>query len=341
MPAYGIPGVSTTRRTSLVVGAFVLVAVIATGVVWRSITPTHDAGTIQIQLRTSFAGDGIVAGTGVRLNGVQIGRVSAVDSSPGGSQTITLALQQNASTGLSDAVDIEYAPANLFGISEVVLRRGDGGAPLADGAVVDLTAPDRVSDATMGSLLRTMSDTTLTVLTPQLSEVLTQIGTDVRAFAPFIEAMVGVSRAVADTQRFPSSFLIEQYAAFFDGIAKFGSGFVQLIDQVYGIDMLRNDRALFDTGVGLVVDQLLPLVSDVLGTAQGYVSGYADTTAVVLGQLARTVPDPGRSHADLTELLDRLDRTFAPTPQGPQVGVELVVRGMPGVMVPLLGGGTR
>ncbi|QIS04339.1 Mce family protein [Nocardia brasiliensis] len=293
---------------------------------------------MRMQLRTSHIGEGIVAGAGVRLNGVVVGRITDVDSTPGGTQLITLAVDRSQLFGLSDSVQVEYAPANLFGISEIVLRRRPGGAELHEGAVVDLTAAGRVNDVTMGSLLRLLSQNSLTVLTPQLTDMLTRLGTDLQAFAPLIEAMVGVSRAVADTQRYPASFLTEQYAAFLDGVANFGDGFVKLINEVYHIDVLRNDRARFDVGVGLVVDQLFPELSRLFGTADRYLGGYSDAVAVLLGQLARTVPDPDRSHAELSELIDRLDRTFGSTPDGPQVGVDILMRAVPGIAVPLLGG---
>ena len=329
-PLYGMPGVSTSRRTSLIVGVITLILVVIAGLVWRSFATASDDSSIHVQLRTKVTGDGVSDGTGVRLNGTQIGNVTAVDSEPDGTRVITLGLDRSALMGLTDNLRIEYAPANLFGISEVILHRVDGGSPLADGAAVDLTGNERVRDSTMGSMLRSLSATTTTVLTPQLTDVITKISTDFDAFAPFVETLVSVSRAVADSQRYSSSFLIEQYASFFNGAAVFGSGFVELIDRIYHIDVLRNDRDRFDVGVSLVVDQLFPLIRDVLGTARGSLSGYADNLAVVLGQLAQTVPRPGQSHAELTELLDRLDRTFRETPSGPQVDAELLLRGLPG-----------
>ena len=330
MPIYGMPGVSTSRRTSMIVGIITVVLVLVACLVWRAIASAPDDSSIHVQLRTKVTGDGVSDGTGVRLNGTQVGKVIAVDGSPDGTRVITLGLDRTALIGLTDRLRIEYAPANLFGISEVVLHRGEGGTPLADGAEVDLTGDERVRDATMGTMLRTLSATTMTVLTPQLTDVLNKISTDFDAFAPFVEALVSVSRAVADSQQYPSSFLIQQYASFFNGAAQFGSGFVELIDRIYHIDVLRNDRERFDIGVSLVVDQLFPLIRDVLGTARGSLSGYADSLAGVLGQLAQTVPRPNQSHAELTELIDRLDRTFRPTPTGPQVDAELLLRGLPG-----------
>ncbi|MEC3919390.1 MlaD family protein [Nocardia sp. CDC160] len=340
MPAYGMPGVPTSRRGALVVGAVVIVALIVVAFVWRGVATRRDGSEMRIQLHTSAIGDGVVPGAGVRLNGVQVGKITKVDSVPGGTQLLTLALNRSQLFGLGDDFRVDYAPANLFGISELILRRGPGGTPLHDGSTVDLTAAGRVTDSTMGNLLRSLAATSQNVLTPQLTDALNRTSTDIEAFAPLIEAMVGVSRAVADTQQYPSSFLIQQYGSFFNGVAVFGHGFVKLVNEIYHIDVLRNDRAHFDTGVSLVVDDLFPKISALGRTAEEYLNGYTDGLSVLLGQLARMVPDSARTQADLRDLLDRLDRTFQSTPDGPRVGLDVVVKGMPGLAVPLLGGAT-
>lgn len=340
MPAYSMPGTTMTQGRSLIAGVLVLAVLIAAITGWRALAPDRDAGMLRIRLHTSRIGEGIGSGAGVRLNGVQIGDVTGITALPDGDQLISLALRRDQLGHLRDSVRVEYAPSNLFGISEVVLHREPGGSPLHDGSVVDLTGR-RVADDTMGNLLRSMAQVISAVLTPQLTTLLNQAGSDIAAFAPLLRAVAGVSRAVADTQRFGSAFLIRQYASFLDGVGNFASGFIQLIDQVYHIQVLRTDRAHFDVGVALVADQLFPLISTLGWTAQGYLGGYADRAAGLLGTLAHTVPDPDRAHADLTELLARLDRAFRGTPDGPQLGVEVLVRGMPGLAVPLLGGPAR
>ncbi|NNH72775.1 Mce family protein [Nocardia uniformis] len=289
-------------------------------------------------MRTSGIGDGVVPGAEVRLTGVTVGTIASVDSPQRGQQLVTLSLRPSKLHGLTDSFDIDYAPSNLFGISSIVLKRRSGGNLLHDSAIVDLTATGRVTDVTMGNLLRGLSATATDILTPRLTELLTKAGADLAAFTPIIQALISVSRAVADSQRFPSSFLIEQYGAFFDGVAKFSDGTIKLIYEVYGIDVLRTDRAHFDVGVGLVTDQLFPYVANLGWTAQKYLSGYTDTFGTLLNQLALMVPAPGRSATNLTELLDRWNRTFTDTPTGPELNLAITLRGVPGLAVPLLGG---
>ncbi|MDJ0392669.1 mammalian cell entry protein [Rhodococcus sp. G-MC3] len=337
MPTYGLPGATATRHSAIVVGALTLVACVVLVFAVRSVNNARQPDPLQIQLRTSQIGDGIAPGVGVRLNGVHIGTVAAVDAKLGGTQLLTLALDRTQVAGLTDSFHVDYAPSNLFGISEVVLKEEAEGYPLVNGALVDLTKSARVRDVTMGNLLRSLSDTTLTVITPELTDTLNQFASSLDSFTPLLEAMVSVSTAIADTQRYPSSFLIQQYGAFFVGVGGFTDGMIKLVDRIYNIDAVRNDRERFDTGVSLVIDDLFPGISGLLNTADSYLGGYADTFAVLVGQVAQTVPEPGQSHADLSALLDRLDRSFRPTIDGPAIGLDILLRETPVLAVPLLG----
>ncbi|TLF94972.1 MCE family protein [Nocardia cyriacigeorgica] len=289
-------------------------------------------------MRTNGIGDGITPGAEVRLNGVKVGRIDEIAGQPNGQQLITLTLKPSELFGLTDSFDVNYAPSNLFGISEVTIKRRSGGTPLRGGELIDLTAPGRVQDVTMGNLLRQMAAVTTEVLTPELTRLLTQASANIAAFTPMIQAIMSVSRSVADTQRYPSSFLIAQFASFLNGTGIFAENTIKLINEVYHLDALRDPR--FDIGVSLVVDQLFPMISDLGWTAKADFNGWSDGLGVLVGQLAEMVPAPARSSADLAELLNRLDASFQDTPNGPQLGLDVVLRGVPAVAVPLLGGKT-
>ncbi len=333
-----MPGVGTSRRAARILGviATVLAMVVALGWHWGS--TARESQDMRIQLRTNRIGDGVVHGAEVRLNGVTVGSVTDIAAKPGGQQLIMVSLNPAQLFGLTDSFDVDYAPSNLFGISEITLKRRSGGSALRNGALVDLTAAGRVNDVTMGNLLRALSVNASDVLTPEMTELLNRASADLTAFTPMIQAVVNVSRAVADTQRYPPSFLIEQYASFFNGVSKFADGTIRLVYEVYSINVLRNDRARFDVGVGLVVDDLFPLISKLGWTAKDHLTAYSDAFTTLLNQLAQMVPNPAQSSADITELLNRLNLAFRDTPEGPELGLAVTLRGIPGLAVPLLGG---
>ncbi|WP_433526287.1 MlaD family protein [Nocardia pseudovaccinii] len=339
MPNYGLPGVTMGRRGSRALGATALVVAVGVTLAWNGYRNQPDGERMRVQLRTEQIGEGIAEGTAVRFDGVDVGTITDIASIGTGRQLITLDLDRAQTAGLTEDLTVDYAPENLFGISAVTLRRADGGAPLRSGSVVDLAGAhaNRVRDATMGRLLRALTETSTEVFTPQFAEVLQTFSGELRAFTPILEAAVMLSRAVADTQRYPSSFLIDQYASFCDGLGSFTSATFKLLKSVLDIEVLRNDRAKYDASILMITGQAFPAIGTVGDIARQHFSGYGDMLAPFVAALAATVPDPGRSHAELTELIQRLDRIFADTSDGTALNAAVTLRGVPGIAVPLLG----
>ena len=324
MPAYGLPGVTTDQRKARRLAAIAMVCVVAVVAGWQIRDALKHPDVFRIRLFTNIVGDGVVPGTDVVLSGITIGKVSEIDPTPDGRQLITLALRPSNVAGLTDSLDIDYAPSNLFGISAVVLKRRPGGTALRMSQILDLTADDRVADVTVGTMLRELAASGNEVFTPQLADLARRAATDLKAFTPTLESMISVGRAIADTQRYPSSFLIAQYAEFIKGIAVFTGSTVRLVNDVYHMDVLRHEGELFDVGVTLVVDRLFPMLSDVFGTLHKY-AGNADGTTALLHQISLLNPDPERTREGAGELIRRIDQMLVNTPTGPELNVPVTV----------------
>ncbi|MEV6558192.1 MlaD family protein [Nocardia sp. NPDC051756] len=339
MPTYGIPGVSITKRRARIRGLLVIAVITTIALTWTVATRAGSDDGLILVLRTEEVGDGIVTGTQVRLDGVAVGQVERIDISRWGAQQITLRLNSSRLPGVTDNVAVNYAPTNLFGISEIALKRRAGGAPLHSGQLIDLSG-DRaagVQDVTMGNLIRSLSRTTTHVLTPQLTETLTTLAADLEAFTPLLEAMITTGQIIADTQVYPASFLLGQYGSTLAGAAPMITGTVQILDTLTNIDILKTQRPLFDVTIKTAVEQLFPVLADLLFTAQRYADGYAGMLTPVFARSAQLVPTPQLTSAQLRELLARLDNSFTDAPGGPMLNLALTLRGVPAVSVPLLG----
>ncbi|WP_433662324.1 MlaD family protein [Nocardia sp. CA-128927] len=335
MPNYTIPGVATTSKRARILGLVAAVIVAVLGIAGSQLRDTSEGKRLEIRLRTDQIGEGVTSGTSVRVEGVAVGEVLAVSSVEQGRQLLTLGLDRDQIAGLTDAITVDYSPENLFGISAVTLRPGSGGTPLRADAVIDLVG--KVQDSTMGALLRQLTQTSTDVFTPRLADLLREFSGDLRAFTPILQAMVTMSRAIADTQIYPPSFLLDQYASFFGGLGTFSSATLTLLNSILSIEVFNNDRARYDASVSMVTDQAFPAIAALGGVARAHFTGYADMFTPLVAALAATVPTPDRSHAQLSELIDRLDRIFADTPDGPKVNLAVTLRGVPGIAVPLLG----
>jgi hypothetical protein len=339
MPKYGMPGVTVDRTRSRVIGVLVLALAVVVAGTCLVVSKFRDDDRLRVVLQTEQIGDGIVAGTEVRLNGVTVGTVEHVEPGEAGQQLITLQLNDSRLFGITDSLGIDYAPANLFGISEVELVRGTGGDALREGETIDLAGDnaDKVEDATMGALIRSLTQTTTKVLTPQLTEMLRTFAYDLEAFTPLLESIIAIGRLVTETQRFAPSFLIGEFGSALTGAAPLVGGTIELLDRINQTEVLRNQQPLFDSGIRMIVDDMFPAVSTAGITAQRYFTGYADMLGPLVSIAAQMVPNAQLSSAQLQQFISRLDAAFADSPEGPALSLALTLRGVPALSVPLLG----
>lgn len=339
MPKYGMPGVAVDKQRTRLIGvvAFgVIVAVLASVLLYRDLR--SDNG-LQITLHTEQIGDGVLTGTPVRMDGVQVGTVAAIAPDEQGTQRITLRLNPSQLHGLDDSMRVDYTPANLFGISEIGLRRGSGGSALRDDGVIDLTGSHAgaVFDATMGSMLRSLAQSGDSVLTPQMATVISQVSHDMKAFTPLAQSIIQVAQIVTDNQRMPPSELAGRLGPAFYGAGDFARTNELMVYVLRNNPRLQSNREAFDAGVRMHYGRLLPDIAGLGGALGGGLSGLTDELAPVLTLLAQMVPQPRQSGADLTELLRRLRAAMPDTPNGPVLNAEIDVSGMP-VLATLLGG---
>ncbi|WP_405489875.1 MlaD family protein [Nocardia sp. NBC_00511] len=340
MPNYGMPGVAVDRKRSMTVGAVALALVVAVVAAWSLYRSQESADGLAVTLRTEQIGDGVLPGTDVRVNGVVVGKVTDIVPDSHGTQRISLRLDDSRLFGLDDSLQVDYAPANLFGISEIDLRKGSGGSPLRAGAVLDRTGSHAadVYDATMGSILRSAAQVGGSVLTPQMASVIAQAAADTEAITPLIQALITAQRTITDNQKMPLSELMGALGPAFDGGGQFAGATVQVVDLLRSIPLLQQDRDGYDQRVALVTRQLLPALANTFAQAGTQLSGTTDALVPLLNALAQMVPQPQQSGADLRALLQRLNSAMPDNGQGPVLNVEVDLKGVPALGVPLLGG---
>ncbi|MGV9408394.1 MlaD family protein [Nocardia sp. NPDC003693] len=331
MPQYLMPGVVMTRKKSVKTGAAALTVIVVLVAAWTSVNTSTTDGRMHIAVHTEQLADGLAAGTTVRTRGVAIGEVVDIEPSSSGRLRLDLALERSALVELDDSLSVEFAPANLFGISEVELAPGHGGSPLTSGAVVDLTGEHatRVYDATLSALLREFSEATGQVLTPQLSNMLHQLSYGVGALTPLLRTVIALARTMSDTQRLPASLLANQFGHMLTGTGVFASATVEVFDSIRSNQPLRQDRPHFDATVNAVVNDLLPAAVALGSSGERYLDHYIAALVPALATVSATVPHPTQSAAELHELLTRLHRVFADGPTGPVLQASVAVRGVP------------
>ncbi|MGY0498180.1 hypothetical protein ACWZHB_06740 [Nocardia sp. FBN12] len=346
MPAYALPGTEVGPLRARVLGVLAVVLALLAALIWRILPDSVPDDQMRVALLVAEVGEGVGEGTDVRLDGVRVGSVSGIDSVGRSRQRITLTLSGSQLFGLTDALTIDYAPGNLFGISAVELHSMTGGTVLADESIVDLTerASDRVHDATLSALLKSTGQLTDEVLTPKLVELLSTVSRDLTAFEPLLQAIGTTARSYAETRQLPPSVLFEQFGSALTGLPPMLTGGLTLLNAEYTNkylavpDQLQRFSQMFKS----IQYELLPTVTELLSTSRTYFGEILPMISLVLDRLAASVSTPDRSAEQLSELITRLGNAFRDSPHGPVLSAEVELAGVPGVAAPLasmLGGG--
>ncbi|NKY51425.1 MlaD family protein [Nocardia vermiculata] len=337
MPAYALPGteVGPRRARLLGIGALVL-AVLIVGV-WQMLPEQRPDDEIRVTLMTTRIGAGVGPGTDVRLDGVRVGRVDTVAAAGPGQQRIGVELLRSQLFGLTDALTLDYAPDNLFGITALQLNSGTGGTALDDGSIVDLSDRDDVRDATLTAILESTGQLTGDVLTPKLTQLLRTVSHDVRAFTPLMQAIGTTVRSYTETRQLPPSYLLSQFGSALDGVPAFLTGAAVLLESDLNNQKLQTpeDIALFTNMFGKVQTDLLPTATRTLYTAARHFGGFMPIASAILDQVTASAGTTPRSHDELRELLTRLGAAFHDSPSGPVLNAQLDLAMVPGLAAPL------
>ena len=86
-------------------------------------------GRTFVVMEVPYVGQGITTGSPLMMHGVTVGKVTAVSSLSSGSVRLNADLQSGPTSGLTDAMGVDFRPANYFGVTAINLTAGNGGQP--------------------------------------------------------------------------------------------------------------------------------------------------------------------------------------------------------------------
>lgn len=211
--------------------AGLLIAVVATvGIVANPFGGTPK-NVITVAIETPYVGQGVVSGTPLIMHGVTVGEVTAVSSLPNGLVRLNTELKSASTTGLTDAVGIDFRPANYFGVTGVNLIPGDGGLPLRSGSKISVTPKGNFA---LQALLYRLGELSNQVVTPRLISVVERATRYTDALNPLLETMIIVSTTVTNVQTVSTPQLLRNttginvaFPGFVDGLISTGDLFLK------------------------------------------------------------------------------------------------------------------
>jgi hypothetical protein len=351
-------------------GAAILVVVVGAAVFF-AVNPfgRGPKGVIAVTIETPYVGLGVAGGTPVIMHGVKVGEVKAIFSMSGGRVRLNADLQSGPTTGLTDAMGIDFRPANYFGVTGINLIPTDQGRPLQSGMTISVTPK---GNFVLEALLYRLGELSNQVITPRLVNVIERATRFTDALNPLLETMVIVSTTITNVQTVSTEQLLRNTT----GIAVALPGLIDAAVRT-GDYLLHNKQgtgfnaaedyklnpyvAYYDDGLlkqyheaatllesnpdkfqfGRVADVLNGLEFDLFGAIGKLESSHiyelapvVDQTRVLTDVVPKLVP-AGDIANTLHELRTRLEHMYAGSGEQRALQVRVILDALPGVAGPM------
>jgi hypothetical protein len=317
----------------MILGLCVVIAVFAFTIGTRSSARPDDQYGVVID--SPYVGEGVVAGTALLLHGVEVGQVTDVASMPDGGVRLSADLKRGPTTGLTDAMRVDFRPANYFGITGINVEPGEGGQALTDGSLI-MTTP--TGNFTLQKLLSRLGDVSDGVLTPRLIDVIERATNYTDGLNPLLETMLVVTNSLAKVQTVSTAQLLTNttgisvaFPGFIDAAMSTGDYFIHASLDNVTEDFFQN-----------TYKPTIELASTDLFGALGKLVGSRSTDLAPLTDMIKILTDigpgliPSDAIADTTrELRMRLERLYTGPSDQRAVNVRVILDTLPGVAAPI------
>jgi len=302
--------------------------------------PSDQFGVV---IESTYVGEGVAAGTALLMHGVKVGEVTQVSSLPGGGVRLAADLRHGPTAGLTDAMAIDFRPANYFGVTGINLVPGDGGQALVNGSFIKTTP---TGNFTLQALLSRLGDISHGVLTPHLVDVIEKATSYIDGLDPLLETMLVVSNSLANVQTVSTAQLLTNATGISVAFPGFVNASTSLGDHLIhaSLDDVTDD--FFENTYKPTIDE----TSNGLFGAAGKLESSHSTELAPLIDMIQTLTDvtPGLVPPDAIadtgrELRTRLERMFAGPPGQRAINVRVILDSLPGVAAPIdaVGGAPR
>lgn len=360
------------RILTAIGGGFVVLAVVSLLLYFVVVSSSGESakGTMSVAVETPYVGQGVDDGTAVILHGVRVGQVKEISKLGIQRVRLNLELQGGPTKGLTDAVGIDFRPANYFGVTAINLIPADHGRVLRDGASISVTPKGNFA---LQTLLFRLGQLSHDVVTPQLISVMDRATRYTDALNPLFETMILVSTTVTNVQTVSTQQLLRNTAAVTAGLppvlnatfstgndyltTDFGTGFDAAKTRAENRSLAYYDKPMLDyyneashtlatdpnkfvfgrvaewITVGAQFD-LFSKVGNLLSSHTYDLFPLLDEVRVMADVVPRLV-SPADIGFKLGELRSRLERMYAGSGDQRALQVRIVLDQLPGVAAPL------
>ncbi|MFT4088031.1 MAG: hypothetical protein QM658_12970 [Gordonia sp. (in: high G+C Gram-positive bacteria)] len=343
MPDYRAPGMAADKQTYVrrAVIAIIAAAVLAGAAIVVAKSMPDDA--YRLTMRTDTLAGGIEKGTGVVVNGSEIGTVESVAADKQGEFVLGLALDKKRLSNpqvITSTTRLTYAPKNLFGIAAVVLDSQPGGDPVRSGGTF---SPDTPADATLTTMLRQLSDLQGDAFDPYVGDLLAQADKVSMAMLPVLDIAGRMTDLILETESIPAEKSLPQLAGIINALPPGLDNILGSVDRLVqwpgmrrgGADFLQRERA----GINMATTESLPAAARLLGPeGLGQLMPLMPQVQPLLDRILESSPNARKNGLQIRQLIYNLNKALPTIDGRPVLKVDVVLRGMPGPTAALTGG---
>jgi ABC-type transporter Mla subunit MlaD len=335
----------TGRRQQRALHIVAIAVIVTVAVVALAITAIYrhsqGHGSLPLSMDLPYVAPGVATGTKVILRGAEVGEVVGLEKISDGSVRMGLSLNTSDIDGLTDAFDVDFRPANYFGVTGVNVIGRPGGSQLVAGQTLNRIP---LGDFTMSTMIEKGSLVINGTLTNDMISTLDKVIRYTNGLNPMIQSGIVFADTIAKTQRALPSTLFNDANAVLDVLPAFDR---ETVDALYGIfdtkfnrlpDGSRgvDDQFLDDTGAGL------ELGSGSLFSAAGHLlashpAELAPATEAVK-TLSDAVPDlldQGALTGKLGTVVERYDRAMTGPDGAKTLNLRIELENLPMLATPL------
>lgn len=297
-------------------------------------------GVLNLSVDVPYVAPGVSSGTEVILRGVPVGKVTGLQKVADRSVRIDLSLLPDLIAGITSSFEIDFRPANYFGVTAVNMTGSPGGSDLVDGQIL---ARVPLGDFTMSTMIEKGSFAINGTLTSEMTATLDKVVRYTNGLNPMIQAGIVLADTVTKTQRALPSELLGQANEVLAVLPAFN---IQTIQSMYSIfDTQFNRRAdgsfgvtddfmdRTDAGLNLgsgslfsAAGRLLASHPDELTPATDIVTAISDVVPDVLAQ--------GALSEQLRAVVEGYERAFSSNGDSRTLNLRIILDKLPVLATP-------
>ncbi|OHU62299.1 MlaD family protein [Mycobacteroides chelonae] len=327
-------GRSASGRALLLRGLIVLAALALVSTALYRVGTGTVSKPFALTLITRTLGEGLAPGAEVKFRGFTIGSVKSLESAGYNKQRMTVILDPEQATALTNDTRAQFTSSNIFGTAAVELLCDGMGGPLVPNRTLEIAAD--VQAASITGVLRQADGLSGVLDSPEFKSIFDALQRNTSLTSPVLKSIFDVAKTVSDAQTVPFSRSLSVIAAFTNGFEKFIPSVAMsgdLMDRLTFLEGPGGGKATRD-----IINQVARIAlkaSDAFARNSIWTMPFANSLLDLLVPFTYALGSIAPAYDRLSGLLDRTGSAFPQRDGRIRMQIQLYLDAAPGLAAAL------